>query len=60
MSISLEEVVAFFTGAGSVPILGWPTQPELIFNHTDVYPTASTCALHLVLPSKYHEDYDQF
>ena len=36
--ISMEYVLIFFTGARSVPVLGWSTQPELFFHPTNVYP----------------------
>ena len=48
--ISMKDVVIFFTGAMSVPVLGWSTQPKLF----SIRPTFTrrpqhVRALHLVL-----------
>lgn len=51
--VTIEHVLVFFTGASSVPILGWPHEPELFFDPVSMFPTASTCAIQLTLPSKY-------
>lgn len=56
---TLEKVLAFFTGADEIPPLGYdvPIQgPCLSFNHSAVYPTASTCAIELTLPTKYFQE----
>ena len=59
-SVSLEMILHFFCGTTSVPPCGFPPgKPTLHFNNTDVYPTASTCALELTLPTKYC-DYETF
>lgn len=50
-------VLAFFTGGDSIP-LGYKSA-VLSFNPVNPYPTASTCATELTLPSKYR-DYEQF
>ena len=40
--------------------MGFPHKPTLEFDDDNMYPTASTCALTLVLPTKYHMDYSAF
>lgn len=47
-----------FTGADSIPPLGLD-DASLNFNESNSYPTASTCALELTLPTK-HRSYDEF
>ena len=58
---SLEEVLVFFSGASRVPPGGFDTlsPPSLTFDHTIIFPQASTCALNLVLPAK-HSKYEEF
>ena len=56
--VSLKTVLAFFTGADCIPPLGY-TSAVLSFNESNPYPTASTCAIQLTLPTKY-TDYEQF
>ena len=56
--LSLKTVLVFFTGADSIPPLGY-SSATLNFNPTNQYPTASTCAIALSLPTKYTE-YRQF
>ena len=48
-----------FTGADTIPPLGFPHPPTLYFSPENPYPTASTCAIQLTLPTK-HESYDSF
>ena len=50
---SLSDLLAFFSGCDRVPVLGFVPSPTLHFNQIDKYPTASTCAMELVLPSQY-------
>ena len=52
-------VMSFFSGADDIPPMGYPRDPELNFNPSSRYPTASTCALQLTLPTCY-DQYDQF
>ncbi len=52
---SLDMILSFFTGADSVPPLGY--RNVLSFNHMSLYPTASTCAVELTLPTR-HQDYN--
>lgn len=54
-SVSLPMVL---TGADSIPPLGLD-HASLNFNESNAYPTASTCALELTLPTK-HWTYDEF
>ena len=51
--IGLHTILNFFTGADEAPPMGFPFSPELNFNGTDHYPTASTCAVQLTLPTKF-------
>ena len=60
VSVSLEMILHFFSGSGTVPPCGFPPgKPVLQFNNEDVYLTASTCALELTIPTRY-EDYSMF
>ena len=54
--LTLGDLLVFFTACEKVPVLGFDPHLSLHFNSMDSYPTASTCAHELVLPSKYHED----
>ena len=58
MEVNLAQVLAFFTGADSIPPLGF-SDASLTFNDANPYPTASTCGLCLTLPTKY-ENYSHF
>lgn len=57
-NVSLSMVLSFFTGSDSIPPLGIP-DAVLNFNPDIMYPTASTCAIELTLPTKL-TDYSQF
>ena len=59
-SVSLQDVLSFFSGAAKIPPLGFHPLPSLSFRHDAVYPTASTCALRLTLPTCYSDDYESF
>ena len=52
-------VMSFFSGADDIPPMGYPRAPELNFNPSSRYPTASTSALQLTLLTCY-DQYDQF
>ena len=52
--VSLAMILSFFTGADSVPPCGYD-QVVLNFSATSPYPTASTCAMELTLPTQYDE-----
>lgn len=58
--VQLEDVMAFWSGASSIPPMGFFKEPQLSFSDTAPYPTASTCALKLVLPTSHHDNYDEF
>ena len=58
--LTLEEILSFVTGADKVPPSGFQPSPSITFNQDNVYPKASTCALTLILPTKYHSDYVAF
>lgn len=53
--ITLGTILAFFTGAEEIPPTGFPHSPVLSFNPVNPYPTASTCAAELTLPTMYTE-----
>ena len=59
-AVSLEKLLIFFTGAQSYPPLGYGSA-TLQFNSDYEYPTASTCAIELTLPTKYriYEEFKQ-
>ena len=50
--LDISDCMVFFSG--------FDTECTLNFNSCNVYPTASTCALTLTLPTKYHDDYYHF
>ena len=56
-NVSLKTILAFFTGADCIPPLRYATA-TLTFNPTNPYPTASTCAIQLTLPTKYESFQD--
>ena len=58
-SIGLHNVLSFFTGAEIIPPLGFEITPSLRFSDS-MLPTASTCALQLVLPTSYYNNEEVF
>lgn len=58
-AVPLECILQFFSGARQIPPLGFSAEPELNFNFNNRYPTASTCAVQLTLPTAY-STYDIF
>ena len=58
--VKLTDVLTFFTGADEIPAGGYTQKPTPFFNNEGVLHTASTCAQHLILPTQFHEDFDQF
>ena len=46
-------ILSFFTGSKEVPPLGLPHTPALNFSCNSPFPTASTCAIELTLPTIY-------
>ena len=59
-TLGLGDCLAFFTGAEQVPPAGFDRECTLNFNSTNIYPTASTCALVLTLPTLYYDRYNTF
>ncbi|XP_064398957.1 uncharacterized protein LOC135345463 [Halichondria panicea] len=59
-SVSLKTILSFTTGSESVPPMGFDNSLGLRFNDTNVFPTSSTCALELTLPSKYYNNPEEF
>lgn len=57
--VTLEEILIFFPGSDTIPPAGLPEKPILKFNESLIYPTASTCLLQLVLPTR-HQHYVEF
>lgn len=58
--VTLSTVLNFFTGAEVPPSLGFH---PATFQYSEVdneFPTASTCALELTLPTKHHNEPDMF
>ena len=60
-TISLSAVLAFFTGAESVPLLGFkePFMLKFLFGDEQRFATASTCDLILRIPTC-HKTYEEF
>ena len=58
LQVSLEMILSFFTGADAIPPLGYQSV-TLNFNSMNKYPTASTCAVQLTLPTR-HTEYKDF
>ena len=58
--LGLGDCLSFFSGAERVPPAGFDKLCTLNFNSLNVYPTASTCALVLTLPTMYYNDYVTF
>lgn len=56
---NLEDILIFFTGTDTIPPTGLPEEPALEFDSNEIYPTASTCLLQLVLPTR-HQTYAAF
>lgn len=52
----------FFTGADTVPVLGYERQPKLVFleGPAERLPTASTCDLHLRIPTGHGDNLSAF
>ena len=58
-TVSLEEVLSFFTSA-TIPIGGFDCEATLKFSQDVYYPSASTCALQLILLTQYHDNENLF
>ena len=59
LQINLGDILSFFTGADTVPPLGF-SDATPNFNDENPYPTASTCSFSLTLPTQYHADFEAF
>ena len=59
---TVEDVMAFFSGASEVPPLGFEKQPTIVFNHANnsILTTVSTCDLKMRLPTIHGSDYEKF
>ena len=57
-SPNLGNILSFFTGEDVVPPCGYDSV-TLNFNYEAIYPTASTCAIELTIPTR-HRDYNVF
>ena len=55
VKVTLKMVMSFSTGADAVPPMGYCHDPEINFNDMAFYPTSSTCALQLTLPTRHSE-----
>ncbi|KAG5869210.1 hypothetical protein JTB14_006534 [Gonioctena quinquepunctata] len=58
--VSLEDLLAFATGANKIPALDFPMTPAIQFLNDDSrFPKANTCALILCLPVT-EQEFDKF
>ena len=60
IDLRLTDVLAFFSGADKIPLLGFIQMPTLDFCDTSKYPMASTCILTLTLPTQHRGNYIDF
>lgn len=58
--VTLCQILSFFTGCEAPPPTGFDCVPSLLFDDSAVFPTASTCALQLVLPTMYYRSPEKF
>ena len=54
--VTLNQVLSFFTGAEEVPAGGFECPASLYFSPISQFPTASTCALQLTLPTTHYNN----
>ena len=52
-------ILSFFSGADDIPPLGFLHEPEFNFYSHAVYPSSSTRAIQLTLPTRY-DDFAEF
>lgn len=57
--VSLEMVMKFFSASEVIPLQGYSQRPVINFNPISLYPTTSTCAFILTLPTR-HSSYQPF
>ena len=60
MTVTLQHLLIFCTGADREPPFGFHKQAVLEFLHTGVLSTASMCDLILRMPTRYHDNYAKF
>ena len=60
MSLALEDILVFATGAAHVPPMGWSEQPRIEFKKEYDLPSASTCSNCLYIPTTNADNYDAF
>ncbi len=60
--VTLETVLAFFTGSEEIPPLGYGSysMPSIRFDQNQSIPKASTCAIELTLSAKYYDQPAKF
>ena len=58
--LTLNQFLAFFTGAEEIPATGFDFFFTLQFCHYSELPTSATRALSLTLPTQYYDDYEMF
>lgn len=58
--VSLSSILMFFTGAEYPPPTGFQNRAEMWFDSESVFPTPSTYALVLTLPTKYYDNSEMF
>ena len=59
-TVTLQEVLSFFTGSIRIPIGGFDCDAILCFSPQAYYPSTSTCALQLTLPTQFYNDEASF
>ena len=56
VTLTLEDILTFVTGASCVPPMGFNSPPQIIFCHESAhYPTASTCVPSVTLTTSMRE-----
>ena len=58
--IEFATVLSFTTGAEAIPPMGFNEPLSLHFNSYNQFPTASTSALELTLPTQYYNNCNEF
>ena len=59
-SCSIEDMLVFDTGSDRVPPLGFDFKVKVVFPHSGLFCTASTCDLQLRIPVSHGENYESF
>uniref|UniRef100_A0A671MGJ7 HECT domain-containing protein n=1 Tax=Sinocyclocheilus anshuiensis TaxID=1608454 RepID=A0A671MGJ7_9TELE len=64
ISVTLQDVLVFASGASAIPVFGFKENPNIIFLHENIdgnrrmFPEANTCTMTLKLPVG--QEYDEF